>query len=303
MKQKSIKSIRQEFRKDGVFYTPPELAEKLKEYVDIKPKNVYDPTCGAGNLLRVFDDDIEKYGQEIDAEQLHGIDIPSFHGAVGDTLLHDAFSEMKFDCIVANPPFSVKWEPEKLAEDLRFSIAPAMAPPSKADWAFMLHILYHLADDGVAVVLEFPGILYRGQREGKIRQWFIENNYIDKIVNVPGNTFEDTAIATCLIVLRKNRTTTDIVIENDGISRAVSLDEIAQNSYVLSPSTYVYKEPERMELNPDEIKSDVRKSFLSALRATLDMEMLTCSLDGGSIQPFIDDIRQVLTEYDTEEEE
>lgn len=303
MKQKSIKSIRQEFRKDGVFYTPPELAEKLKEYVDIKPKNVYDPTCGAGNLLRVFDDEVDKYGQEIDAEQLHGIDIPNFHGAVGDTLLHDAFSEMKFDCIVANPPFSVKWEPEKLAEDLRFSIAPAMAPPSKADWAFMLHILYHLADDGVAVVLEFPGILYRGQREGKIRQWFIENNYIDKIINVPGNMFEDTAIATCLIVLRKNRTTTDIVIENDGVSRAVPLDEIAQNSYILSPSTYVYKEPERMELNPDEIKADTRKSFLRTLKATLDMEMLTCSLDGGSIQPFIDDIRQVLTEYDTEEEE
>ena len=235
MKQKSIKSIRQEFRKDGVFYTPPELAEKLKEYVDIKPKNVYDPTCGAGNLLRVFDDEVDKYGQEIDEEQLHGIDIPNFHGAVGDTLLHDAFSEMKFDCIVANPPFSVKWEPEKLAEDLRFSIAPAMAPPSKADWAFMLHILYHLADSGVAVVLEFPGILYRGQREGKIRQWFIENNYIDKIVNVPGNTFEDTAIATCLIVLRKNRTTTDIIIENDGVSRSVPLDEIAQNSYILSP--------------------------------------------------------------------
>ena len=303
MKQKSIKSIRQEFRKDGVFYTPPELAEKLKEYVDIKPKNVYDPTCGAGNLLRVFDDEVDKYGQEIDAEQLHGIDIPNFHGAVGDTLLNDAFPEMKFDCIVANPPFSVKWEPEKLAEDLRFSIAPAMAPPSKADWAFMLHILYHLADDGVAVVLEFPGILYRGQREGKIRQWFIENNYIDKIVNVPGNTFEDTAIATCLIVLRKNRKTTDIVIENDGVSRAVSLDEIAQNSYILSPSTYVYKEPEIMELNPDEIKADARKSFLRTLRATLDMEMLTCKLDGGSIQPFIDDIRQVLTEYDTEEED
>ena len=152
MKQKSIKSIRQEFRKGGVFYTPPELAEKLKEYVDIKPKNVYDPTCGAGNLLRVFDDEVDKYGQEIDAEQLHGINISNFHGAAGDTLLHDAFSDMRFDCVVANPPFSVKWEPEKLAEDLRFSIAPVMAPPSKADWAFMLHILYHLSDDGVAVV-------------------------------------------------------------------------------------------------------------------------------------------------------
>ena len=284
MKQKSIKSIRQEFRKGGVFYTPPELAEKLKEYVDIKPKNVYDPTCGAGNLLRVFDDEVDKYGQEIDAEQLHGINISNFHGAAGDTLLHDAFS--------------VKWEPEKLAEDLRFSSAPVMAPPSKADWAFMLHILYHLSDDGVAVVLEFPGILYRGQREEKIRQWFIENNYLDRVVHIPENTFEDTAIATCLIVLRKNRTTTDIVIENDGISRTVSLDEIAQNSYILSPSTYVCKEPECMHLDPNEIRADARKTFLRTLRTTLDMEMLTCSLDGESIQPFIDDIKRILAEYD-----
>lgn len=298
MKQKSIKSIRQEFRKGGVFYTPPGLAEKLKEYVDIKPKNVYDPTCGAGNLLRVFDDEVDKYGQEIDAEQLHGINIPNFHGAAGNTLMCDAFPDMKFDCIVANPPFSVKWEPDKLDDDPRFSVAPVMAPPSKADWAFMLHILYHLSDDGVAVVLEFPGILYRGQREGKIRQWFIESNYIDRVVHIPENTFEDTAIATCLIVLRKNRTTTDIVIENDGISRTVSLDEIAQNSYILSPSTYVYKEPGRMHLDPNEIRADARNTFLRTLRTTLDMEILTCSLDEESIQPFIDDIKRILAEYD-----
>lgn len=302
MKQKSIKSIRQEFRKGGVFYTPPELAEKLKEYVDISVKTVYDPTCGAGNLLRVFDDDVEKYGQEIDAEQLHGIDIPNFHGAAGNTLMCDAFPDMKFDCIVANPPFSVKWEPDKLDDDPRFSAAPVMAPPSKADWAFMQHILYHLSDEGVAVVLEFPGILYRGQREGKIRQWFIENNYIDRVVNVPGNTFEDTAIATCLIVLRRNRTTTDIVIENDGMSRPVPLEEIAQNSYVLSPSTYVSQEPESVSIDPDQVKSDARKGFLENLRTTLDVEVLVSSLDGGSIQPFIDDIKKIVAEYDMQQE-
>ena len=150
----------------------------------------------------------------------------------------------------------------------------------------------------MAVVLEFPGILYRGQREGKIRQWFIENNYIDRVVNVPGNTFEDTAIATCLIVLRKNRTTTDIVIENDEMSRPVPLEEIVQNSYTLSPSTYVYKEPERMHLDPNEIRVDARKTFLRTLRTTLDMEILTCSLDGESIQPFIDDIKRILAAYD-----
>jgi type I restriction-modification system DNA methylase subunit len=193
MKQKSIKSIRQEFRKGGVFYTPPELAEKLKEYVDISVKTVYDPTCGAG-------------------------------------------------------------------------------------------------------------ILYRGQREGKIRQWFIENNYIDRVVNVPGNTFEDTAIATCLIVLRKNRTTTDIVIENDGMSRPVPLEEIAQNSYVLSPSTYVSQEPESVSIDPDQVKSDARKGFLENLRTTLDVEVLVSSLDGGSIQPFIDDIKKIVAEYDMQQE-
>lgn len=103
---------------------------------------------------------------------------------------------------------------------------------------------------------------------------------------------------TCLIVLRKNRTTTDIVIENDGISRTVSLDEIAQNSYILSPSTYVCKEPECMHLDPNEIRADARKTFLRTLRTTLDMEMLTCSLDRESIQPFIDDIKRILAEYD-----
>lgn len=198
MKQKSIKNIRQEFKDNGIFYTPPELAEKLKSYVDIEPQSVYDPTCGAGNLLRIFGDNIKKYGQELDAEQLGLIDIPDFTGYAGDTLQDDGFSGMKFDCIVANPPFSVKWYPESLKTDIRFKDCPALPPPSKADWAFMLHILHHLSDDGVAVVLEFPGILCRGQREGAVRRWFIENNYIDRVVNVPGGTFEDTSIGTCV---------------------------------------------------------------------------------------------------------
>ena len=105
MKQKSIKNIRQEFKDNGIFYTPPELAKKLMEYVDIQPDTVYDPTCGAGNLLRVFPDNVKKYGQELDEEQLNLIDIPNFTGKAGDTLVNDGFAGMKFQCIVANPPF------------------------------------------------------------------------------------------------------------------------------------------------------------------------------------------------------
>lgn len=112
MKQKSIKNIRQEFKNHGIFYTPLALAERLKSYVDIEIQNVYDPTCGGGNLLSVFDESVRKYGQELDEEQLSLIDLPNFTGYAGDTLKDDKFSNVKFDCIVANPPFSVKWNPK-----------------------------------------------------------------------------------------------------------------------------------------------------------------------------------------------
>ena len=107
MKEKSIKNIRKEFKDNGIFYTPPELALRLKSYIDFEPDSVYDPTCGAGNLLRVFHENVKKYGQELDPEQVELIDIPNFTGYAGDTLIDDKFQKMKFDCIVANPPFSV----------------------------------------------------------------------------------------------------------------------------------------------------------------------------------------------------
>lgn len=210
MRQKSIKNIRQEFKDKGIFYTPKALAEKLKSYVDIEPQSVYDPTCGAGNLLSVWGDEIKKYGQELDADQLTLIQLPNFTGYAGDTLTDDGFRGVKFDCIVANPPFSVKYNPAILTDDERFRDCSTLPPPSKADWAFILHILYHLDNKGVAVILEFPGILYRGQKEGIVRKWFVEENYIDRVVEVPGNTFEDTPIGTCIIVLKKNRNVTYI---------------------------------------------------------------------------------------------
>ena len=298
MKQKSIKNIRKEFRDHGVFYTPPELAEKLKSYIDIEPRSVYDPTCGAGNLLRVFNEDVKKYGQELDGEQLALIDIPNFSGYAGDTLADDGFKGMTFDCIVANPPFSVKWDPEKVKDDIRFAACGTFPPPSKADWAFMLHILHHLSENGTAAVLEFPGILYRGQREGKIRQWFIENNYIDRVVEVPGNTFEDTAISTCIVVLKKNRISKDITFEREDRSITVPYEEIFKNSFTLSVSTYIPEEIEKEEVDPLRLEDDARNGFLERLRKELEFEKMVCEMEEISMQPFIEKVRRTLDEYD-----
>lgn len=299
MKQKSIKNIRQEFKDNGIFYTPPELAEKLKSYVGFEPGTVYDPTCGAGNLLRVFHENVKKYGQELDAEQLGLVDIPNFTGYAGNTLLDDGFKGMEFNCIVANPPFSVKWEPEKLVDDVRFKKCPALPPPSKADWAFMLHILHHLSDNGVAVVLEFPGILYRGQREGKIRRWFVENNYIDRVVNIPGNTFEDTAISTCIVVLKKNRTITEIYFEDGERIEKIPYQSIEENDFNLSPSIYLPEETEKEEIDLIVLENEARRSFLERLKKELDFDRMVCEMEGISIRPFINTIRKILKEYDS----
>ena len=298
MKEKSIKNIRKEFKDNGIFYTPPELALRLKSYIDFEPDSVYDPTCGAGNLLRVFHENVKKYGQELDSEQLELIDIPNFTGYAGDTLIDDKFQKMKFDCIVANPPFSVKWNPDGAQNDIRFKVCPVLPPPSKADWAFMLHILYHLSDNGIAVVLEFPGILYRGQREGKVRKWFIEQNVIDRVVNIPGNTFEDTSIATCIIVLKKNRKTTDIIFEDREKQEVVAIEQIVENDYCLSPSLYIPNEIEKEEIDPTVLEKESRKLFLTRVRKELQFDKMVCEREGISIHPFIVSIRAVLNDFD-----
>ena len=298
MKEKSIKNIRKEFKDNGIFYTPPELALKLKSYIDFEPKNVYDPTCGAGNLLKVFHENVKKYGQELDSEQLDLIDIPNFTGYSGDTLTNDNFSEMKFDCIVAKHPFYAKWNPDKTENDVRFKTCPDLPPPSKADWAFMLHILYHLSENGIAVVLEFPGILYRGQREGKVRKWFVEQNVIDRIVNIPGNTFEDTSIATCIIVMKKNRRTTDIIFEDGERQEVVAIEQIVENDYCLSPSLYIPNEIEKEEIDPAVLEKESRKLFLIRVRNELRFDKMVCEMEEMSIHPFIVSIRAVLNEFD-----
>lgn len=211
--------------------------------------------------------------------------------------MDDKFKGVKFDCIVANPPFSVKWQPDKLKDDVRFCDCAALPPPSKADWAFMLHIINHLSNEGVAVVLEFPGILYRGQREGKVRRWFVENNYIDRVVNVPGNTFEDTSIATCIVVLKKNRETTDIIFEDGEQIETVPLSEIEENDFNLSVNIYLPEEVEKEDIDPIVLENEARRHFLEILKKELDFDKMVCEMEGLDIEPFLNAIRAVVGKY------
>ena len=297
--EKNIKNIRNEFKKHGIFYTTNELAETLKEYVDFMPQKIYDPTCGQGNLLSVFDDDIEKYGQELFPEELEKANerLKNFHGACGDTLDKDEFAEIKFDLIVANPPFSIRWEPKE--NDERFAKAPCIPTAGKADYAFMLHILYHLADKGKAICLEFPGVLYRGQREGKIRKWMVEQNYIERVVHIPGNTFVDTTIATCIIIFNKNKSNTDIVFEDREIGEEISIpiEQVIDNNFALSVNLYITKEEEKEKIDPIALEKLSRNQFLERLEKELQFEKQVCEMEHISIMPFIESIEQILDKY------
>ncbi len=238
---KDMKSIREQFKKNGVFYSSLDLAEKLKSYVPEDVTEVYDPTCGSGALLSVFGDNVKKYGQELDEQQAQYTQEHLVNAEIvaGNTLTEPAFMGKKFRAIVANPPFSVAWNPN--AEDERFKVAPALAPKSKADYAFILHCLHYLADNGKAVCLDSHGVLFRSGPEGEIRKWLIENNYIEKLVCYGPDYFVDTKIATVAIILSKNKTNTDVIFEDTVINkgRVVSKEEIIHNDYVLNFERYL----------------------------------------------------------------
>lgn len=296
MKDYNIKSIRQEFKQKGIFYTQRELALYLKGFLPDDVAEVYDPTCGNGGLLSVFDDDVQKYGQDINAEQVESArQLPNFHGAVGDTLKTPEFANRRFKYIIANPPFSIRWEPEKTE---MFEGWPCLPPKSKADYAFIAHILYCLANDGTAVVLEFPGILYRGNSEGKIRQWLVEQNYIDTVVAVDGGHFVDTKIATCVLVLKKKRPTTGIRFIHNELERTVSRDEIVENNFSLSVSQYIVEEQEREQIDPIAVEMDARKAFLAKLENELAFEKFVCEMEKLDIMPFINDIKRIVEKYE-----
>lgn len=296
MKEYNIKTIRQDFKEKGIFYTTKDLAEYLKSFLPDDVKEIYDPTCGNGGLLSVFDDDVIKYGQDINAEQVQYAreNLINFHGVVGDTLKDPAFADRKFKYIIANPPFSIKWEQKN---DERFEGYPCLPPKGKADYAFLAHILHFLTDDGTAVVLNFPGILYRGQSEGKIRRYLIEQNLIDTVIAVDGGHFVDTKIATCALILKKKKETTNIKFIHNEREIIIPVEQIAENDYNLSVSYYLPEEIEREVIDPAIINLHARETFLLSLKKTLEFEKIICEMENVSMQPFISDIIEIVNQY------
>ena len=212
----------------GEYYTPQEVSELLTRLTLVgktEVNKVYDPACGSGSLLLNFAKILGKenvrqgfFGQEINITTynlcrinmfLHDIDYDKFDIGHGDTLtdpLH--WDDEPFEAIVSNPPYSIQWQGESnpiLINDPRFSPAGVLAPKSKADLAFILHSLAWLATSGTAAIVCFPGVMYRGGAEQKIRQYLIDNNYIDCVIQLPDNLFYGTSIATCILVLKKSK--------------------------------------------------------------------------------------------------
>ena len=218
----------------GEFFTPQEVGELLARIVIMDKTSVnkvYDPACGSGGLLLKFAKILGKenvregfFGQEINLTTynlarinmfLHNINYNNFSIERGDTLIHPAhWNDEPFDAIVSNPPYSIKWAGKTnpiLINDERFAPAGVLAPTSKADLAFTMHMLSWLSPKGTAAIVEFPGVLYRGGAEQKIRQYMIDNNFVDTVIQLPPDLFFGTSIATCILVLKKNKSDNNIL--------------------------------------------------------------------------------------------
>lgn len=308
-------------KKAGEFYTPQEVSEILSEIVvtgKTRLKSVYDPTCGSGSLLlrtaRGGNADTI-FGQEKNPTTfnlcrmnmlLHGIKYKDFEIHNGDTLENDELGEHQFDAVVANPPFSAEWTAaEKFNNDDRFSKAGVLAPKSKADYAFILHMLYHLNDGGTMACVAPHGVLFRGAAEGKIRRFLIEKkNYIDAIIGLPANIFYGTSIPTCILVMKKCRQSDDNILfidaskefekvktqnklrpehiqkiietyrtraEIEKYSHCATLKEIEENDYNLNIPRYVDTFEEEEEIDIKAVMAEIKE--LESKRTELDAQI------------------------------
>ena len=209
-------------KKAGEFYTPQEVSKILAKIVTLgkdKIKNVYDPTCGSGSLLLRISKEAKVanfYGQELNTTTfnlarmnmiLHGVKYDQFDIKQGDTLKYPKHKDMQFDAVVANPPFSANWSAsESFLDDPRFSAYGKLAPKSKADYAFVQHMIYQLNESGTMAIVLPHGVLFRGSAELKIRRYLIEEkNYLDAVIGLPANLFYGTSIPTCVLVFKKCR--------------------------------------------------------------------------------------------------
>ena len=292
----------------GEFFTPQEVGELLARIV-IQDKTsvnkVYDPACGSGGLLLKFAKILGKenvregfFGQEINLTTynlarinmfLHNINYNNFHIARGDTLIHpEHWDDEPFDAIVSNPPYSIKWAGKSnpiLINDERFAPAGILAPESKADLAFTMHMLSWLSPKGTAAIVEFPGVLYRGGAEQKIRQYMIDNNFVDTVIQLPSDLFFGTSIATCILVLKKNKSDNNILfvdaseeftrntnknkLSDENINNIVNLlkdrksvenksylatyDEVKDNDYNISVNSYLKTNTDDNNIDIEEV--------------------------------------------------
>lgn len=295
----------------GEFFTPQQVSELLARLASWNNHNinkVYDPACGSGSLLLKFAKTVGKenpnlkyFGQEVNPTTynlcrinmfLHNVNFDNFDIRLEDTLLKPQHEDdAPFDAIVSNPPYSLKWEGKDntiLINDPRYAPAGVLAPKSAADLAFTMHMLWHLSEKGTAAIVEFPGVLYRGGDEKKIRQYLVKNNFIDTVIQLPANLFFGVGIATCIIVLKKSAKTDANVLfidasklfRKDGnknilldehqdkimelfanrkdeqyLAKLVKNDDILENDCNLSVSSYVEQEDTREVINITEVNS------------------------------------------------
>jgi type I restriction enzyme M protein len=252
-------------KKAGEFYTPQEVSTILAKIVTTgkkKLKSVYDPTCGSGSLLLRVAKEVEDvghfYGQEMNPTTynlarmnmiLHGVHYQRFDLKNEDTLEHPApeHADLRFEAIVANPPFSANWSASAIHEsDDRFSAYGKLAPKTKADFAFVQHMVHHL-DSGATMACVLPhGVLFRGAAEGHIRRYLIEDcNYLDAVIGLPANIFYGTGIPTCILVLKKQRENPDDILFIDAskcYQSATNQDFLRAEDIELIVSTYRKRE-------------------------------------------------------------
>lgn len=318
----------------GEFFTPQEVGELLARIVIMDKKSVnkvYDPACGSGGLLLKFAKILGKenvregfFGQEINLTTynlarinmfLHNINYNNFSIEREDTLIHPAhWNDEPFDAIVSNPPYSIKWAGKNnplLINDERFAPAGVLAPTSKADLAFTMHMLSWLSPKGTAAIVEFPGVLYRGGAEQKIRQYMIDNNFVDTVIQLPSDLFFGTSIATCILVLKKNKQDNNILfvdasnecirntnknkLSDENISNIINLlknrksvdnksylatyEEVKENDYNISVNSYLKTNTNEKVVDINEVNKIIAEIVPRQQRVREELEEIIKELE------------------------
>ncbi len=320
----------------GEYFTPQEVSELLARITVVgktQVNRVYDPACGSGSLLLKFakvlgKDNVRQgfFGQEINLTTynlarinmfLHDINYERFDLAHGNTLTEPAhWDDEPFEAIVSNPPYSTLWVGKNnplLINDERFAPAGVLAPPSKADLAFTMHILSWLAVNGTAAIVEFPGVLYRGGAEKKIRKYLIDNNYVDAVIQLPPDLFFGTTIATCVIVLKKSKADSSVLFidasaeferggnknkltqvhqdrileafvarkDEDYFTKLVSNEDIGENDYNIAVSSWVEPEDTREVIDITELNAEIEQIVARQQKLRTSIDEIVADLESS----------------------